>query len=193
MYDLLKLLLLLLLLFSKIIRQIFFSFVINCSPDLIAEEMEVYKRQYEYHHELMLYQQAEIEERISILGYDLGAIPHRKLLDSLDEKLENSETVVAAERDIVLRKDKSKLKSSNTNDICYDYVDIEEEEYLSNPILFDTSDDIIELIANDEFIQYFDNEVYADVSKNSYPQYFEGVLPKMLLKALYHYHRGLFR
>ena len=147
---------------------------------MIEEEVELYTTQWTNHVELMLYQQAEIEERLETLGYDLGSLPHRKLLDQIDENLDDITTTIEVTK-IINQQEKHRNRQGYKSQ--FQYTDAEEEAYLQAPTI--CSDIDIDIINQDEFVSYF-NQDPEITDPLAYPRYFNGAVHPLVLKALYH-------
>lgn len=138
--------------------------------------MGIYIEYWNDHLELIHAQILEIEERLTILGYDTRTLPHRQFLmqryeSELDEQAFESAVI----------ENKTRHQTKRLPRLFTSYHDEREIEYIATPIVVADSYDI----ENDEFVQLYSQ--HAPVPINRYPRYFEGIVhPKMLLAMYYH-------
>ena len=143
--------------------------------------MDIYKEYWNYHLELMQAQILEVEERLTVLGYDTRTLQHRQVLLQRDETEMDEQVFQSAQRENDTRKQKIQLPKLFTN-----YHDDREIDYLaaSPPVIIADSADI----DSDEFVQLYVG--HPPVPINRYPRYFEGVAHPKLLLAMYYHQNG---
>lgn len=157
----------------------------------VSEEVERYVAHWQYHHDLMLCQEAEVEDRLSLLGYDPVSLPHRRLIHAMMER-----EVEASSREIykpelifksVSRKQVSPTLLKDDKLLWTNWYDGNEVHVnSSNSPGFDYSG--VEYtrthVKSDQFVKYYDNHTAVPI--NRYPQSFNSIVPIPLLKALYY-------
>jgi hypothetical protein len=135
----------------------------------------------------MVLQEAELEDRLTLLGYDSMSIPHRQVL--YNNELMQQGNIFYMNTDIVMNlKNKQTIDGSilkDDNDIWEDWTDSDDDDDDEKENSDNMVKEVNEVVTSpDPFLQKYSNK--PDVPDNRYPKNFKKILPKDVIKYLYY-------